>query len=73
VLLTHVLNGSESRVRKYLPLIHLSPELLKRALTGNLPSRVTLMNLLEAVRSLDWSKQANYLGLDTDESTRASA
>lgn len=54
---------SASLIRKYLPLINLSPEILKRALTGNLPSRVTMQNLLAAARDLDWSKQARFLGL----------
>jgi site-specific DNA recombinase len=40
------LNTTASRIHKYLSLINLSPTLLKRALTGHLPPRVTLTNLL---------------------------
>ena len=57
------LGMSTSYVRKYLPLINLSPDILKRALTGQLPPRITLLNLLEAAKHLDWMKQSAYLGL----------
>ncbi|MEM9419773.1 MAG: hypothetical protein AAGA25_12090, partial [Planctomycetota bacterium] len=57
-------NVSASRIRKYLPLVQLSPTILKRALSGELPVRITLTNLLEAAQSLDWDKQAQFLGLE---------
>jgi len=53
----------ENRIRKYLPLINLSPMLVKRILTGDHPSRVTLVNLLEAAKHLDWDQQAHFLGM----------
>lgn len=55
---------SGSLIRKYLPLINLSPEILKRALAGHLPPSVTMLDLLAAARDLDWSKQAQFLGID---------
>ena len=56
------LGVSRSNVRKYLPLINLSPSILKRALTGQLP--VSLQNLVAAARSLDWRHQAHFLGIE---------
>jgi len=58
------LNTTASRIHKYLSLINLSPTLLKRALTGHLPPRVTLTNLLQAAEHLDWQAQHIYLNLD---------
>jgi hypothetical protein len=63
---------SESMIRKYLPLINLSPRILNQALVGLLPPRVTLLNLLDAARDLDWSNQAIRLGLDRLEATKSS-
>ena len=54
---------SVSQVKKILPLINLGPELLRRALTGDLPPSRTLNHLLEAARNLDWQHQLNYLSL----------
>jgi hypothetical protein len=62
--LSHRLGISDSQVRKYLPLINLSPAILKLALTGGLPPSLTLVSLLKAARQFDWQKQAGYLGLD---------
>jgi DNA invertase Pin-like site-specific DNA recombinase len=49
---------------KYLRLINLCPDLLKLALTGHLPPRITLIDLLKAADHLDWQAQLNYLNLD---------
>ena len=49
---------------KYLRLINLSPDLLKLALTGHLPPRITLIDLLKAADHLDWQAQLDYLNLD---------
>ena len=59
--LANRLNVSNSLIRKYLPLTNLSPQILKCALTGNLPPSRTLLNLLSAAQHLDWQKQATYL------------
>lgn len=64
------LNISDSQIRKYLPLIHLGPKILKRALDGTLPPRVTLINLLKAAQQLDWEKQTAFLGLDIFEAVQ---
>ncbi len=61
--LAHQLGVSKSNVCKYLPLINLSPDILKQALTGRLPASVTMKNLLAAARHLDWQHQAHFLGL----------
>jgi len=61
---------SESQIRKYLPLINLSPDILKRALTGHLPPRVNMMSLLAAARHLDWQQQTQFLGLDQSPSNQ---
>ena len=58
------LNTTASRIHKYLLLINLSPVILKRVLTGHLPPRVTLTNLLQAADHLDWQAQRIYLNLD---------
>ena len=58
------LSTTASRIHKYLSLINLSPTILKRALTGHLPPRVTLTNLLQAAEHLDWQAQHIYLNLD---------
>lgn len=63
---------SASLIRKYQPLINLSPEILKRALMGDLPSRVTMQNLLSAARDLDWSTQAQFLGLERFDAAKSS-
>ena len=49
---------------KYLRLINLGPDLLKMALTGHLPPRITLIDLLKAADHLDWQAQLDYLNLD---------
>lgn len=54
---------TEASIRKLLPLTHLGPEILKRALTGDLPLSLTLNDLLSAARNLDWKKQSRELGL----------
>ena len=64
---------SASRIRKYLPLVQLSPTILRRALGGELPVRITLTNLLEAAQWLDWGKQAQFLGLEAASQSIPSA
>jgi hypothetical protein len=55
---------SASRIHKLLPLTHLGPDVLKAALKGYLPPSVTLDDMHEAAKDLDWAKQAKSLGLD---------
>jgi site-specific DNA recombinase len=62
--LANQLGTTASRIHKYLSLINLSPVILKRALTGHLPPRVTLTNLLQAAAHLDWEAQHTYLNLN---------
>ena len=54
---------NHNRIRRLLPLTHLGPEILKRALTGFLPPSLTLNDLLAAAEHVDWGKQWNALGL----------
>lgn len=61
----------ESHLRKLLPLTRLSPGILKQALTGTIPSRITLDDLLAAARQLDWSLQASALGISSDAEVSA--
>ncbi len=61
--LANRLGVSGSNIRKYLPLVYLSSDILKRALTGQLSASVTMKNLLAAARYLDWRHQAHLLGL----------
>ncbi|MFG0326631.1 MAG: recombinase family protein [Phycisphaerales bacterium JB037] len=53
-------------IRRLLPLTQLSPEILRRALTGTLGTRVSLTTLLETAEHLDWQKQARFLGMGSD-------
>lgn len=47
-------NGlGRTRIIKLLPLTQLGPDILKAALTGTLPSRVTLNDLRTAAKQLD--------------------
>ncbi len=54
---------ARSRMIKLLPLTQLSPSVLKQALAGTLSSTITLDDLLRASKQLDWTKQAQELGL----------
>ncbi|MEM6505918.1 MAG: hypothetical protein AAF711_10680, partial [Planctomycetota bacterium] len=54
----------EQLLYKYLRLINLGPDLLKLALSGHLPPRITLNDLLKAADYLDWQAQFEYLNLD---------
>ncbi|MEM9111449.1 MAG: recombinase family protein [Planctomycetota bacterium] len=54
----------EQLLYKYLRLINLGPDLLKLALSGHLPPRITLNDLLKAADHLDWQAQFEYLNLD---------
>ena len=66
---------SGSRIRKLLPLTHLGPDVLKAALKGYLPPSITLDDMHETAKDLEWAKQSKSLGLDalpspiTSEST----
>ncbi|GAB5496015.1 MAG: hypothetical protein Phyf2KO_10950 [Phycisphaerales bacterium] len=55
---------ARTRIMKLLPLINLGPEILNHALAGTLAPSVTLEDLLEAAKHLDWTHQARSLGLD---------
>jgi hypothetical protein len=55
---------SGGRIRKLLPLTHLGPEVLKAALKGYLPPSVTLDDIHETAKDLDWAKQSDFLGLN---------
>ncbi|MCW5767700.1 MAG: hypothetical protein KIT19_03380 [Phycisphaeraceae bacterium] len=46
-----------------LHLTRLSPAIVKATLTGTLPNRISLMDLRDAARELDWARQATHLGL----------
>lgn len=54
---------ARSRMMTVLPLINLGPEILRHALTGTLAPSVTLDDLVEASKHLDWTRQASLLGL----------
>ena len=62
--LARQLGTTASRIHKYLSLINLSPAILKRTLTGQLPPSLTLVNLRQAAEHLDWQEQHIYLSLD---------
>lgn len=55
---------ARSRILQLLPLTQLSPEVLRHALAGTLPSSITLDDLLTASRQLDWDRQAAELGIN---------
>ena len=57
------LNMSDGRIHKLLPLTWLAPDILKRALVGELPPSFTLNDLLAAAEHLDWHAQRRYLSL----------
>ena len=59
----------ESRVHKVLPLTYLSPDLLSRALHGELSPWLTLGDLLDAASQLDWAAQRQHLGIDSTSAT----
>jgi hypothetical protein len=64
---------TKGRVHALLPLLYLSPEILRDALAGDLPLRITLKHLLQAGSLLDWSKQAAFLGVDDREGSQSLA
>jgi DNA invertase Pin-like site-specific DNA recombinase len=51
-------------LRHHLTLIGLAPDIIQRALTGTLPSVITLDRLQEAAESLSWDHQRELLGLN---------
>ena len=58
-------NGiARSRLLKLLPLTQLGPVALKHTLCGTLPPSTTLDDLVRAAAELDWSAQADQLGVD---------
>lgn len=56
-------NITASYIYRRLRLTLLGPPVLAAALSGSLPPRVTLDDLLRAARQLDWGKQSAELGL----------
>ncbi len=50
-------NTAPGRIHKLLPLTHLGPDLLARALHGRLPADACLEDLLAAAQNPDWSAQ----------------
>ncbi|MDX2119258.1 MAG: recombinase family protein [Planctomycetota bacterium] len=54
---------SEGRVSVVLLLTRLSPQILKRALSGTLPREIGVDDLTAAASELDWSRQASRLGI----------
>lgn len=52
-----------TRILSFLTLTQLGPDILKAALTGTLPSRVTLDDLRSAAKQLDWDRQAAKVGI----------
>ncbi|MEN1704658.1 MAG: recombinase family protein [Planctomycetota bacterium] len=54
---------SRTRIFKLCPLVNLGPEVLRAVLTGSLPQRITLDDLLAAAGSLDWRRQTEHLGI----------
>ncbi len=64
---------SRTRVRKLLPLTRLGPDVLRHALTGTLPSSITLDDLLVASKQLDWTRQATELGINGAMSSQLAA
>ena len=58
-------NGiGRTRILKLLPLTQLGPDILKAALTGTLPNRITLADLRSAAKQMDWDRQAAELGIE---------
>lgn len=55
---------ARSRILQLLPLTQLSPDVLRHALAGTLPSSITLDDLIFASKQLDWDRQAAELGLN---------
>ncbi len=55
---------ARTRVLKLMPLTQLSPEILRCALVGTLAPSITLDDLLRAASHLDWSRQAQSLGIE---------
>jgi hypothetical protein len=51
-------------LRHHLTLIGLAPDIVQRALTGTLPSVITLDRLQEAAESLSWDRQRELLALN---------
>jgi DNA invertase Pin-like site-specific DNA recombinase len=55
---------SDRYLSRQLPLTGLAPDILHRALSGTLPSSVTLYELEEASAFLSWHQQRSHLGLN---------
>lgn len=52
-----------TRVKLLLPLAHLSPALTRAVLAGTLPPSITLTDIYAAAERLDWTRQAESLGV----------
>ena len=48
---------------RHLALTGLAPDILHRVLTGNIPSAISLQDLMEASEYLSWERQRTHLGL----------
>ncbi len=55
--LAHQYGLAEGRVHRLLVLTQLKPDLLRRALRGELPATVTLDDLIDASTTMDWNRQ----------------
>jgi len=60
---------SEARIHKLLPLTYLAPDILKQALTGQLPPSMTLADLLAAAAKLTGRRSA-FLNLPSSNARR---
>lgn len=61
--LAQEININSRYLDNILMLINLAPDILNKALTGELSKNITLTNLQKAAKSLDWSKQRALLAL----------
>jgi site-specific DNA recombinase len=64
---------ARTRILKLLPLVNLCPDVLRHALVGTLASSITLDDLLEAAKTLDWQHQSEMLGLNHAATLAATA
>lgn len=54
---------AESHVKKPVPFGFLSPHIIRSILNGSIASRLTIDDLVSAVRQLDWQLQIKGLGV----------
>ena len=58
--MTQELGFEKEFVRKQLTLTTLAPDIQNRALTGQLPDRCSVKQLIEASQFLSWDEQRTY-------------